>query len=81
MFTYAPSPLMHKRHLFSQVDHFALYEVLAGDGSIVDDVFAFSNMAEGPERSCNELKAKADAITQVDRAHFAAMSGDWSDGG
>ena len=40
-----------------------------------------TKMAEGPETSCNELKAKADAITQVDRARFADLSGDWSDGG
>ena len=40
-------PLLHRRHLFAEVEDFALYDFFAGDGSVNEDVFAFSNRREG----------------------------------
>ncbi|MEA2676909.1 MAG: hypothetical protein QOJ81_1050, partial [Chloroflexota bacterium] len=36
-------PLIHQRWLFAEVDSFALYDFVTGDGSVNEDVFAFSN--------------------------------------
>ncbi|MBS4036418.1 MAG: hypothetical protein KGZ85_18295 [Ignavibacterium sp.] len=38
-------PLMEKRHLFSQVDHFELFDFIAPNGDINENVFAYSNRA------------------------------------
>ncbi|MFN8176841.1 MAG: alpha-amylase family glycosyl hydrolase [bacterium] len=43
-------PLLHGRYLFAEVRDFLLYDVFARDGSVIEDVFAFSNRA-GSERS------------------------------
>ncbi|MBP7686557.1 MAG: hypothetical protein KA765_01555 [Thermoflexales bacterium] len=43
-------PLFHKRHLFAGVDNFLLYDVYLADGSVDENVFAYSN-AVGDERS------------------------------
>jgi len=43
-------PLFHRRHLFAEVRDFLLYDVVAPDGSVNEDVFAYSNRAGG-ERS------------------------------
>jgi hypothetical protein len=40
-------PLLHRRHLFAEVDEFALYDFFVGDGSVNEDVFAFSNSRDG----------------------------------
>ncbi len=40
-------PLLRKRHLFSEVDNFALYDVITEGGHVNEDVFAYSNMAGG----------------------------------
>ena len=36
-------PLLHKRHLFAEVDNFTLYDFISQDGSINQDVIAYSN--------------------------------------
>jgi hypothetical protein len=36
-------PLMKKRYLFAGVDHFRLFDFWLGDGSVNEDVFAYSN--------------------------------------
>ncbi|HSH22094.1 MAG TPA: alpha-amylase family protein, partial [Candidatus Caenarcaniphilales bacterium] len=36
-------PLLHRRELFAEVDHFQLYDFETPDGSVNEDVFAFSN--------------------------------------
>jgi glycosidase len=36
-------PLLHRRHLFAGVEHFRLYDFITADGSVNEDVFAFSN--------------------------------------
>jgi glycosidase len=38
-------PLLHKRYLFSGVDHFELFDLRKQDRNIDDNVFAFSNRA------------------------------------
>lgn len=38
-------PLIRKRHLFSQVEHFELYDFIAPNGDINENVFAYSNKA------------------------------------
>ncbi|MEP7158624.1 MAG: alpha-amylase family glycosyl hydrolase, partial [Chloroflexota bacterium] len=40
-------PLLHKRSLFAEVDDFALYDFVAGDGAVNEDVFAYSNRSGG----------------------------------
>lgn len=43
-------PLLHKRYLFSDVKNFEFYEFFDSNSNVIDDVFAYSNMA-GSERS------------------------------
>jgi len=40
-------PLLHQRWLFAEVDSFALYDFYTADGSVNEDVFAFSNSRDG----------------------------------
>src|SRR5204863_5810837 len=40
-------PLMRRRYLFSQVEHFALYDFEREDGGVDENVFAYSNAAFG----------------------------------
>lgn len=44
------SPLMRKRHLFSGVDNFILYDFFEGGGGVNENVFAYSNRS-GNERA------------------------------
>ena len=44
------SPLLHKRYLFAGVENFLLYDFFAPDGSVNEDVFAYSNRV-GDERA------------------------------
>ncbi len=37
------APLLHKRYLFSEVDHFLFYDVFRPEGGTVESVFAYSN--------------------------------------
>ena len=43
-------PLLHKRYLFADVDHFLLYDFVRPDGSVDENVFAYSNRV-GEERA------------------------------
>lgn len=43
-------PLLRKRHLFSEVESFLLYDLFTGDGTVNEDVFAYSN-GVGNDRS------------------------------
>ncbi len=43
-------PLLIKRHLFSEVDNFLLYDLFTGNGAVNEDVFAYSN-GVGSERA------------------------------
>ena len=48
-------PLLHRRALFAEVTDFALYDFHTADGSVNEDVFAFSNRRDG-ERSLTSTK-------------------------
>jgi glycosidase len=39
-------PLLHRRHIFAEVQHFLLYDFFAPDGHVNEDVFAYSNRYE-----------------------------------
>jgi hypothetical protein len=43
-------PLLHRRRLFAEVEHFLLYDVFTAEGFVNEDVFAYSNRA-GDERT------------------------------
>ncbi len=43
-------PIVHKRYLFANVDHFLLYDFFTPEGGVNEDVFAYSNRY-GDERS------------------------------
>jgi len=43
-------PLLHRRHLFAGVDNFLLYDLVAPEGYVNEDVFAYSNR-QGEERA------------------------------
>ncbi len=40
-------PLLHRRSLFADVRDFRMYDVVARDGSVNEDVFAYSNRSSG----------------------------------
>lgn len=44
------APLLHRRYLFADVDHFALYDLYTSEGGVAEDVLAYSNGA-GDERA------------------------------
>ncbi len=39
------SPLLHRRHIFADVDHFLLYHFFDVNERVIEDVFAYSNRA------------------------------------
>jgi glycosidase len=43
-------PLLHRRHLFAEVEQFLLYDFFTPDGSVNEDVFAYSNQS-GADRA------------------------------
>src|SRR6185503_272397 len=76
-------PLLHKRSLFAEVDEFALYDFVDGDGMVNEDVFAYSNRRDG-ERTLvvfNNRYAEARgwirtaAVTGASLADGLALSG------
>ncbi len=55
-------PLLKKRYLFSGVEHFLLYDLVSPDGSVNENVFAYSN-GSGDERALilyNNAYSRAD---------------------
>jgi glycosidase len=44
-------PLLHRRAEFAEVRDFLLYDVVGDDGEVLEDVFAYSNVGPGGERS------------------------------
>ena len=40
-------PLLHQRKHFAEVDNFALYDFYTADGTVNEDVFAYSNASDG----------------------------------
>ena len=43
------APLLHKRYLFADVEHFQLYDFFTSDGSVNEDVYAISNCFHDPK--------------------------------
>jgi hypothetical protein len=41
-------PLLHRRYLFAEAEHFLLYDFFTSDGTVNEDVFAYSNRAATP---------------------------------
>jgi hypothetical protein len=69
-------PLAHKRYLFAGVEHFLLYDFFTPDGSVAEDVFAYSN-GSGDERALVLYHNKYASVRGWVRssAAFAAKSG------
>jgi hypothetical protein len=44
-------PLLHRRAQFAQVSDFLLYDVVGDEGDVREDVFAYSNIGPGGDRS------------------------------
>ncbi len=40
-------PLLHRRNLFAEVEHFLLYDFYSPEGHVNEDVFAYSNRSDG----------------------------------
>lgn len=40
-------PLLHKRYLFSEVEHFRLYDLVSSRGEVNENVFVYSNSSDG----------------------------------
>jgi glycosidase len=65
-------PLLRRRTAFAGTEHFRLYDAVAGDGSIVEDVFAYSN-GTGRDRSLVLVHNRhAEADVRIDRSVAAA---------
>jgi glycosidase len=43
-------PILHKRYLFADVQHFLLYDLFRDDGHVDENVFAYSNRSASGER-------------------------------
>lgn len=43
-------PLLHRRHIFADVEHFRLYDLFREDGHVDENVFAYSNRSNYGER-------------------------------
>ncbi len=65
-------PLLHRRHLFAEVDEFALYDFYTPDGSVNEDVFAFSNRRDGQRSLVVYLNRYADTAGWI---RTAAVTG------
>jgi glycosidase len=81
-------PLLHQRWLFAEVENFALYDFTTADGSVNEDVFAFSNSRDGARSLVvyhnkyaeTSGSIKVAAVTGASLAHGLGLSGgpdDW----
>jgi glycosidase len=71
-------PLLRRRRAFSGTSHFRLYDALAEDGHVVEDVYAYSNGSAGSpggdDRSLVLVHHRfADATVRIDRSVRAAV--------
>ena len=70
-------PLLHKRYLFANVDHFLLYDFYTGDG-VNENVYAFSNR-QGDERGLvvyNNAYSSANGWIRTSAAYMARNGND-----
>ncbi len=73
-------PLLHRRHLFANADHFLLYDFYAPEGQVNEDVFAYSNRA-GDQRGLvvyHNKYASAQGWIRTSTA-YSAKTGDSGD--
>lgn len=71
-------PLMHKRYLFANVDHFLLYDFYNNEGGINENVYAYSNRA-GDERGLvvyHNAYATARGWIRTSAAYMARENGE-----
>jgi hypothetical protein len=73
-------PLLRRRRAFSGTARFRLYDALADDGHVTEDVYAYSNgstaSAGGDDRSLVLVHHRfADATVRIDRSVRAAVEG------
>jgi len=73
-------PLLRRRTAFSGTGHFRLYDALADDGHVVEDVYAYSNgslgSAGGDDRSLVLVHHRhAEVSVRIDRSVRAAVEG------
>jgi glycosidase len=61
-------PLLRRRADFAGTDHFHLYDAIAGDGSVNEDVYAYSNEREGRRTLVLVHNRSGDADIRVDRS-------------
>ncbi len=47
-------PLLHRRYLFAEVEHFLLYDLFTAEGHVNEDVFAYSNRTGDLEAGTGE---------------------------
>src|SRR5581483_232962 len=58
-------PLLHKRYLFAGVENFLLYDVYRADGSVEENVFAYSNRVATPHGDESSLVAYNNSYNTV----------------
>ncbi|HLX34792.1 MAG TPA: alpha-amylase family glycosyl hydrolase [Candidatus Limnocylindrales bacterium] len=68
-------PLLRRRADFAGTERFHLYDAVADDGSIVEDVFAYSNEVDGRRSLVLVHNRQADADVTIDRSAAARRLG------
>ena len=72
-------PLLHQRSLFADAQHFLLYDLIGEDGSVEEDVYAYSN-GEGQRRALVLFHDRyAEVRGRIHTSVPAAMGGDGGD--
>jgi hypothetical protein len=71
-------PLLHRRYLFAEVEHFLLYDFFTAEGQVNEDVFAYSNQADGEYSLviCHNRYAQARGWIKTSVAYADKRSGD-----
>ena len=61
-------PLLRRRAEFAGTERFHLYDAVADDGSVVDDVYAFANASDGPPSLVIVHNRFAEVDVRIDRS-------------
>ncbi|MSQ15580.1 MAG: alpha-amylase [Dehalococcoidia bacterium] len=73
-------PLLHRRHLFAEVRNFLLYDLFTTEGSVNENVFAYSNR-DGNERALVAYNNKFEGARGWIRVSAAFIRTEGGDGG